>query len=860
MKTVIATFKINIKKFILLIAFGLFSIPENYTAAINVYNKNNNLNSILSEIKEKTTFIYFQNPFEIKTVPAGSGTSSDPYQITTLNDLNWLSQNNNVWDKYFVQTADIDASATSTWDGNKGWSPVGNNSCPFTGSYDGQGHIITNLYIHRSGTNHIGFFGKVSTNARIKNLGLKDVDIKGGGYCGGLAGYVMGNWGETAEISCCFVTGSIEGGTNTGGFVGYMTAFSKVENSYSICSLKGSWGTGGFAGSVWDQNYTRIINCYAASVISGGSSSGKGGVVGQGHNGTVVNTFWNTDLVSSSPLGIGINTIQMQTQSTFTNAGWDFSNIWCIVPSVNNGYPILQWQQPQIAKKCTWTGNIDNQWSNPGNWDINTVPSLIDSVIIPHFHYYNHELIIDEPVSNPAKCHYFNINLGAKVTVNATMALTVNNNFVNNGYITVKSSNTGDACFIVKGTRSGNGTEIVERYLSSNQWHLVSSPLSNGITNTFYGLWLKPYNEAINDFGNYITLGTIPIPVGQGFAVWADNNTTITFKGNINANITPTINLNLTGSPSSTSGWNLIGNPFPSSIDWNSSTGWVKHNVGNTIYVWNGSQYATWNGTTGTNGGSQYIAMGQGFFVQATATGANIQLNSEAQVAQQVTFKNNKANQLIRLTVNGNDYSDEHVICLNYNTTNVFDYQNDAVKLFGIEEAPQLFSFKDNVKTAIHNINKIEDINNIDIYLKAPLGYEYTLSFSNDITDNSIIILDKETGTIIYPDTPYTFTITSDESSARFMIVNSSAANNLNDKFNNSNEKTVTAFYFDKQLIVKVPENDNLLSVEIYSTTAALIYYSKNEINNLSQLKKGVYFAKINLKNQQQFIKFIVSD
>jgi len=88
------------------------------------------------------------------TPPSGTGTSGDPYQIASLDNLYWIAdQTNNNGDnflgKYFLQTADIDASGASTWTDqngfNSGWTTIGTYESPFAGSYDGNGHTIDKL-------------------------------------------------------------------------------------------------------------------------------------------------------------------------------------------------------------------------------------------------------------------------------------------------------------------------------------------------------------------------------------------------------------------------------------------------------------------------------------------------------------------------------------------------------------------------------------------------------------------------------------------------------------------------------------------------------------------------------------------
>ncbi|MGC9341159.1 MAG: hypothetical protein ACP5E3_00510, partial [Bacteroidales bacterium] len=84
--------------------------------------------------------------------PVGSGTIDDPYLIGTLEELTWItiqvSEGNQFINKYFKQTANIDASDTQTWNG--GWLPIGNSTYPFAGYYDGDSYSITGLYINKS--------------------------------------------------------------------------------------------------------------------------------------------------------------------------------------------------------------------------------------------------------------------------------------------------------------------------------------------------------------------------------------------------------------------------------------------------------------------------------------------------------------------------------------------------------------------------------------------------------------------------------------------------------------------------------------------------------------------------------------
>ena len=132
---------------------------------------------------------------------SGAGTLADPYQITDATQLQEM-QDNLV--AHYVLMNDIDCSDTVTWNDEAGFEPVGNSSTTFTGTLDGQGHIITGLYINRLGENYVGLFGNIG--AEIKNVGLIDVNINGYRLVGGLVGS-----NQYGTILNSYATGDVRG-------------------------------------------------------------------------------------------------------------------------------------------------------------------------------------------------------------------------------------------------------------------------------------------------------------------------------------------------------------------------------------------------------------------------------------------------------------------------------------------------------------------------------------------------------------------------------------------------------------------------------------------------------------------------
>jgi hypothetical protein len=275
----------------------------------------------------------------------GDGTLSSPYLISNILELLAISQTPTIWDKNFLQTADIDLAQAEpsiiNWNKSTGWSPIGNSTTKFSGNYDGGGYIINGLYINRPNPDdYQALFGYTSATAEIHNLGVTGAQVVGDWYVGVLVGHHSGN------ISNCFTTGSVSAHSYGGGFVGYVNTGGRISNSFSRAS--GSMAVentcGGFAGLNINGS---ITNCYSTGRVSfskGGSPANKGfvGGVSPGNSYAMSGNYWDTQSSGhSSTAGIatGKNTEEMKQQATF--AGWDFNNIWTIDPHVDSGYPYL---------------------------------------------------------------------------------------------------------------------------------------------------------------------------------------------------------------------------------------------------------------------------------------------------------------------------------------------------------------------------------------------------------------------------------------------------------------------------------------------------------------------------------------
>jgi len=312
--------------------------------------------------------------------PSGSGTGADPYKINSLSNLYWLSQTASAWDDTLVQTSDIDASETSGWASDSGFAPIGDMSTPFTGSYNGQGHIITGLTIHRPGGAATGFFGYVS-GGKIDSLGLSGATVIGGMAVGIVVGYL-----DQGTLSNSYATGSVSGEMAVGGLAGYFQG--TIAQSFSLADVSGISGIGGLVG--YGFNGT-LSSSYFAGTLDGRSA--VNGLIAYNAAVSIHASFWD-----STGAGLAIssdayarNTALLQTQTTFSDSGWNFASTWSIEAASNLGYPYLQGvSSPKVTTrrvtnifKNSATVSAFSSWPSALSrgfcWNTTGSPTLVDS-------------------------------------------------------------------------------------------------------------------------------------------------------------------------------------------------------------------------------------------------------------------------------------------------------------------------------------------------------------------------------------------------------------------------------------------------------------------------------------------------
>lgn len=302
--------------------------------------------------------------------PAGSGSAEDPYLIADASQLRWFAAqvNDNSKSTICAQlTDDIDLES-------KEWTPIGKNySYAYKGTFDGQKHTVSGLYISGSASQNCGLFGYVEKGT-VKDLTVQgtitltgsgsssygaggivgqlsgaeggvrncrsDVAITGGQNVGGIVGYVSSGYSTaTKSITGCVNTGRITSNSNNaGGIVGYISGQVTVDSCYNRGTVAGGgWHAGGIVGYL-ENRYAAVKNCYTTEDIM--AKGDYHPVVGKKSSSSI------TDCYYLDTLGTDSNATA-KTSDELKKLAPTLGELFMSAPEgMNNGYPILKWQVP----------------------------------------------------------------------------------------------------------------------------------------------------------------------------------------------------------------------------------------------------------------------------------------------------------------------------------------------------------------------------------------------------------------------------------------------------------------------------------------------------------------------------------
>lgn len=235
------------------------------------------------------------------------------YQISNIAELYWFAalvngtlesvpQNT---EADAVLTADIvineqvltaDGELVEDTDGLTAWTPIGSGDAPFDGTFDGQGHSISGLYINRPEADCQGLFGYISSNGTVSRTEVTGSYIHGHNGVGGITGINSGT------LTACSYSGTVIGyDYPLGGVAG------RNNGTVSCCYATGKvHGTGSdpYVGGVVSRNYGTISSCYSTASLSADHSGYIGGVASYNSGGRIIGSYY---LQGSADKGVDRN-------------------------------------------------------------------------------------------------------------------------------------------------------------------------------------------------------------------------------------------------------------------------------------------------------------------------------------------------------------------------------------------------------------------------------------------------------------------------------------------------------------------------------------------------------------------------
>lgn len=458
--------------------------------------------------------------------------------------------------------------------------------------------------------------------------------------------------------------------------------------------------------------------------------------------------------------------------------------------------------------------NVGGNWNNSGtytfnNGDIVTIDGTGSAATITGSTNF-YELVINKPGAT------INVASGTNIDIISILDLDGGSFVVpSSSNVTLVSNASGTAQLdaIETGMTDYLGEITVQRYLAmgNDGWRELTSPVAGttlanwqddgiiltGFTGADYDAsnwfgWINTwtYTEAnangVKDNGWVsATNNTNPTNYTKGHRIYVGTgNNTLSVKGTPNKGF---VGANVTngggGSADDQNGWNLIGNPFPCTVDWNTL---FKSGIDQAYWIWNATAgnygvYQT-NAATGTNGVDNHIAHSQAFWVHGSQATGFVFFQESNKVRNDKAFvKSNVLDEFVRIKLSGNvnSFYDEAILQFNQNSTPNYDEGIDQNKLFTELEkyAPSLaITTNDNYNLSIAGVNEFKSST---IPLKAYAGdsahgtYTIEFNFPNGALSSSCITLeDLETGVItdLKTNPNYTFTTSENSPQDRFLI------------------------------------------------------------------------------------------
>jgi hypothetical protein len=464
-------------------------------------------------------------------------------------------------------------------------------------------------------------------------------------------------------------------------------------------------------------------------------------------------------------------------------------------------------------------------------------------------------------------------NVGGTLLVNSGVLNT-------NGNLVVDFTTGGNISADGTGNISGNVTYA--RSITRGGWHYISSPRGASSLSEFSDDYSWAYNGAVSYYYYDQSLVTTDMqkgwksirtagyssPATKGIAVWLQTPVVYDFTGTYNHSAsysTSALSYNSAGDPGQV-GWHLIGNPFPSAIDWNSS-GITKTNINNAIQFWDPatSMNRVYSFPDRINEASSLIAPMQSVFIQAKPGGGSIAFGNTSRSSGSSSFYRLASSNKIQLKVAGMGVSDETIIRFYDEASNFFDYDFDAMKMLNGGNNANIYSSIGGLDYAINSIKPVTSETQVSLKLKTKLAGKYSIAAEDFLTDPllSVYLQDNLTGDLIdlRNQKVYEFTSGPSDNADRFELVFSLPQIT---SFNEAGNKPAIRVLPDVNgAVVEFVNNiQNTADINVYDFTGKQVgHFSRQEISGgrvYIPVNEGGYIFRVVVDNQSLSEKVII--
>ncbi|NLO72029.1 MAG: T9SS type A sorting domain-containing protein [Porphyromonadaceae bacterium] len=498
----------------------------------------------------------------------------------------------------------------------------------------------------------------------------------------------------------------------------------------------------------------------------------------------------------------------------------------------------------------------NGNWNDPTTWSGGAVPQVTDIAISHH---------VTIPTEYAAHAANLTIQPNGSLTI-------IEGGAIEFASLKLLSDETGTATVIGEVFMEA---EVNQHLTRSGETYAISSPVASGL----YSGVAYTYNASASPsaYEEVTFTEENPMTLGLGYAV-QPSGTTLQFTGTLN-NGEVSIPIHYNGNTSDKyRGWNLIGNPYPSALNWN--TVWANESNQSKIKssIWyNFGTAAAYNAAGGIGvpeDANGIIAPMQGFWVVAsddasstTPTSESITLDNNMRTHTELSYNNllrapkKSQNQVIRLQATNGTNTDEMVLYFNENAADTYD-NYDTRKMMGTS-SPKLYTLLETMPMLINGMSAIPHNTEITLAFQADATGSYTIKsteFSNFAEGEKVILKDKVKG--IETDltaSEYEFTADAGTNLTRFSLIlpKSDIPSSVDQNFTDDMQLIMA----DGKLHILLPSYTDGTHAYVYNNVGQLIASQRlqgtaNSLNK--QLSSGVYIVKVEAGKHVQTQKLIV--